>query len=330
MSASMPRRNTVKIPESAPDTESMLAAFERFAEPSIPSDELPHNYCPECRVPMALACGEYQCSCGIAVNNEVECAKDHNAVAAAIRISSGVNSGKFYNVTADYTKTQRKAIMAQLMTHQTRYQGAGFPRDVLNATATSYNNIQKAITEEVVVDGVTKTKKFVRRGTIKSEILAALLFYECIRANIVRKKSDVAAFMELNTRGFSRGEIILRSMAVEGKIDMPIDSDERVDVIVEKYMEALDIKCDRYSRFVEDIVTLSEERRICMSSHLSSKVAGAMRVLISRTDLRVTDAELERATDNTKKNTFMRFHDAIFANMSVFIGVFAAHGISVR
>lgn len=311
-----------------------MAAFDRFANAHTldTTAMLPHNYCPECKVPMELSSGEYLCSCGITVDNNIEDSKDSNATAAAIRISSGANSGKFYNVVGDYSRTQHKTIVKQLMRNSMHYKGtAAFPRNVLNATATSYNNIQKTITDEVMLpDGSVVTKKFVRRGTIKSEILAALLFYECVRVGIVRKKKDVAMFMDLETYGFSRGEIILRNLAAEGRIDLPLNDDEIASGFVDKYMEALDIKCERYSQFVVDLVELSETRRICMRSHLSSKVAGAMWVLISRANdppLRVTEVALERAADNTKRHTFMRFYEAVFANMNVFGAVFDAHNI---
>ena len=308
------------------------AAFERFSSPLVEDaiKALPYNYCPECRVPMALTSSEYLCSCGIAVDNSIENGKDANATAAAIRISSGSNSGKFYNVVGDYSKTQHKAIMKQLLSCHMHYKGTtAFPRNVINATAASYNNIQRTITEEMTLpDGTTVTKKFVKRGTIKCEILAALMFYECVRVGLVRKKKDIAMFMDLETYGFSRGETILRNLAAEGRIDLPLNDDEVASRFVDKYAEALNIVDQGHIDFVTELVELSEERRICMRSHLSSKVAGAMWVLIRHARLDITETELERAADNTKRHTFMRFYEAVFSNMTVFGPLFREYGVS--
>lgn len=304
--------------------QSDLDAFERFAQPQIVAASAQYNYCPECAIPMEQSCGEYQCSaCGITQSNEIDGPKDHGeTMAANIRSTIGANKGKFYNNAAvDYTKTQRKMIMIQLKQRQLQYTGVTkFPYNVLEATATQYNNIQKTVHEN---------KKFVRRGGIKNEILAALLYFECVRAGLVRKKKDVAIFMDLATHGFSRGENILREMAVEQELDIPIDDDESTIGFTEKYMEALDMDEDRYAQFVVDLVEESERRRIGMCSQLSSKIVGAIWILICRCNLHISDLALERATDNTKKNTFIKFHNFVYGNIKLFAPIFVAHNIPI-
>ena len=160
-------------------------------------------------------------------------------------------------------------------------------------------------------------KKFVKRGSIKDEVLAAILYYECIAAGTARKKRDIAALMRLPTFGFSKGEHILRDLRAKGQIDIDMDN-EPISSFVDRYMEALGLEDQRYKDFIEKIVVLSEERKIGMNSQISSKIVGAIYLLITTKGLPITIHALEKATDNTKKNTFTKFYNAIKANMDIF------------
>jgi hypothetical protein len=309
-----------------------IDTFDKFSQPhlDIPQEITHLNYCDECEVPMELSGIEYHCKlCGYTQRNEIENTKDHDeTVSTSIRITTGANRGRFHNNVGDYTKTQRKVILQQLLQQQSKFTGPPIQINILNATATRYNSIQKMITEDEY-DGngdVKGQKKFVRRGTIKDEILAALLYFECSAEGLFRKKKDIATFMGLATNGFSRGENILRNLEAEGKIELPADN-EPIQGFVDRYMEALNIVNPAYEKFVVEIVEVSEKHRIGMNSQISSKIVGAIWTLITKCRLGITSATLEKHTDNTKKNTFMKFCNVISANMCVFAPVFVKHGI---
>lgn len=319
--------------------------FEQFSNPVLGTDAINylvdgtdpsappkvarlHNYCPKCAIPMELAGTEYHCSvCGL--TKHCKQSMDHSeSSGGSVRISTGPNKGKFYNISGDYAKTQRKMILLYLMQHHSKYSGSAFPINVLTNAANQYNNIQKFITEDNYdSDGnVCGVKKFVRRGAIKDEILAALVYFEGIRENIIRKKRDVALFMGLVTNGFSRGETILRNLEAEGKIDIPLDAETTVG-FVDRYMEGLNLDSAQYNAFIIDLVGESEKRKIGMNSQLSSKIVGAIWIIITKCKLNITALELEKAADNTKKNTFVKFYNIVFSNIGTFAAVFRAHNI---
>lgn len=308
--------------------------FEKMADPSLCDVEVAdsqQNYCPDCNLPMELYNTEYQCkSCGLTRKNETEGGiKDHDeTITSNIRIMTGVNRGRFYNISGDYAKTQRKAIMMQLFQHQSRYTGLKFTKNILNATATQYNRIQKYITEdEYDVDGkVSGQKKFVRRGNIKDEVLASLIYFEGIREKKARKKKDIAIFMGLSTGGFARGEDILRNLEAEGKIDIPVN-EEPIEGFIDRYLEALDIENPTYVQFITDMVMLSEEKKVGMRSQFSSKIVGVIWIIITKCKLPITSQALEKATDNTKKNTFNGFCKHVFDNIGIFAPIFAKYKI---
>ena len=311
------------------DDEIFNQLSEHRAAPDI-IDELQYNYCPNCKIVMELSSSEYQCrACGLTKANEFDMCKDHHeTITSSIRITTGSNKGRFYNINGDYTKTQRKMVLDQLMQLATHYPGPAFPLNILNAVANQYNHIQRLITEDDLDENgnVRGQKKFVRRGNIKDEVLAGLIYFECIREKLVRKKKDIAAFMKLTTNGFARGEDILRTLEAEGKLDIPVD-DEPIEGFVDRYMCALDIENPTYSQFVIDLVQRSEDKNIGMNSQISSKIVGAIWILIQRKKLGISAQALERAADNTKKNTFAKFSNMVMNNMGVFKDIFTTHGI---
>ena len=288
------------------------------------------NYCQDCPdTPMILAGNEYQCPrCG-QVQHEIEVAQDHDdTVSGSIRITTGSSRGRYYTNNGDYTKTQKKFILDQLIQNQSAFTGNAFPRDILHEVATKYNSIQKMITEDDIDSegNVRGQKKFVRRGNIKDEVLAGLIYFECIRKKLVRKKKDIAVFMKLPTYGFSRGEDILRNLQAEGKIDIPVD-EEPIEGFVDRYLEALNLENPIYSKFIVDLVNESERLKIGMNSQLSSKVVGSVWIIITKCGLKITAPMLEKAADNTKKNTFVKFTKVVFDNMGTLGHIFTRHGI---
>lgn len=307
--------------------------FNAFSEVRPDESEVTqHNYCPDCKIPMTLAGNEYQCNqCGQMQQYIVDAVKDTDEIVnSSIRISTGSNKGRFYNITGDYTKTQKKIVLDQLLRNQSNFKGNAFPINILNAAATLYNNIQKLITEDDVDENgnVKGQKKFVRRGYIKDEVLAAIIYFECIREKLVRKKRDIALFMKLPNNGFSRGEDILRNLHAEGKIDIPCDGDEPIIGYVDRYLEALNLDDPIWSNFIIDLVTVSENKKIGMNSQLSSKVVAAVWILNIQCGLNKSPQIIEKACDNTKKNTFTKFTKIVSANLHIFKDVFDRHGIS--
>lgn len=289
-----------------------------------------YNYCPDCEILMDLSGNDYQCSnCGLTSSAESERGRDiEESSGGSIRITTGPNRGRFRNVNSDYSKTQKKNLLDQLLMRQSQYTGAKFPRNVLNAAADQYNRNQKVIKEDCLDDnGVVKgQKKFVRRGSMKDEILAALIYFEGIREGSVRKKKDIATFMGLSTCGFARGEDILRNLEAEGLINIPVN-DEPIEGFVERYLEALGLDNPDYSNFIVDIVKKSETAKIGMGSQISSKIVGSIWIIITQHKLKITSQTLEKSADETKKNTFMKFYKVVFENINAFAEIFRTYNI---
>lgn len=278
-----------------------------------------HNYCETCgvpMVPMASCSAEYKCTkCGRIAECDTNGNTEHeDNSGGGIRLARG-GRNRYYNVGGNYSSVQRKTILDQLMRNNEIYP-AKLPVSVLEVVATRYNQMQSLRVDDHDA-AIPALKKFVKRGNVKDECLAALLYFECISSGITRKKKDIATFMRLPTSGFSHGESIVRDLHAEGKLSFPIpDEDSRG--FADRYLEALGLEVPWYGEFVAKLVDISEAHRIGLNSQISSKVVGAIWYLNEHQRLGLTVQSIEKGTDNTKKNTFMKFYNIIKARQDVF------------
>jgi hypothetical protein len=278
------------------------------------------NYCPDCPdTPMMNCITEYKCP----LCSRVESA-DVNG--ADIKTLMGANTLSRFRSQGEYARTQKEVIMKQLRENNA-IATSKFPMDILEEVAVQYNNIQK-LTEAVYdLDGrVVCERKFVHRSDIKDQLLAALIHFVGVERGIYRKKKDIASFMKLQTNGFSTGENILRTLQAEGKIKIVI-GDEPIEGFAHRYLDALDIDNENYVGFISEIVKTAENRKIGVNSLPSSKVVGVIWILNTQLKLNITTDQLERAGDNTKKNTFIKFYKEVFKNIGLFSHLFKKYKV---
>lgn len=284
-----------------------------------------HNYCEVCRIPMTRERNIWTCAtCGLmsVVEGEV---KDHGEDSKlSMRIT---NSGRYYKVTADYNKAQFREISEHLAKNNDKCpDNLKIPLSIIEKVAANYNDIQKLENISNSVNG--QTRKFVKRGNNKDEILAALVFDECNKANMVRKKSDIAEWMQLKKKGFSRGETILKSLKSTSKIKLQLDA-ESMDSFINRYLNAVGVMDIQHRKFVSDLVQKSFECFIGNNSIVPTKVVGAIWILITREDTykSITVDHIESKCDNIKKNTFIKFVKAIEENIDLVVDVFRQYNI---
>lgn len=299
------------------------------------------TYCDICDVPMNQTTSGLECpECHVLkqiIGSISDCGTDNGS--GVIKTSFGAGHKSIYTSVPDNSKSQKKQILEQLHALNQKYEaGSKIPLNVIEAAAQGYNDIQKLVIDKYDDQGVVcGTKKFVKRGSIKDETLGAWLYFSCITHGLSRKKKDIAAFMQLSSHGISRGEIILRDLHNQGKITIPVHA-EPSDDFPRRYLEALDLykyndegvlssDSIRYLQFVNDLVHASIKKRVAVNSIKSSKIVGAIWVLISHCKINITSTAVEDACDKTRTNTFTRFSRAVDENILLFKDVFDAHGI---
>jgi hypothetical protein len=297
------------------------ALFTQLAEACTRMDD-DQNKCPQCQSDMYLDKCEYHCLCGYVCSLWVECEPDkEDQMGGTIKLTSGNCKGRVYAINGTGPQLRKRVTMLQLIQNQSK-SDINFPHDLFAAVANLYNTIQANYLEKC-------NKKFVHRGSIKDEILAALIKFECIKKKITRKNKDIAKFMQLQTTGFSRGEDIVRELHARGLIDIIVDEDPLI--YVDRYLEALDLhndeNYDRYRSFIIDIVSFSELIKIGMSSQISSKIVGCLWILINKCKLSITLEMLEKKTDDIGKNTYIKFYKLVLYEIAKFVHIFNMYKI---
>jgi transcription initiation factor TFIIIB Brf1 subunit/transcription initiation factor TFIIB len=243
-----------------------------------------------------------------------------------MRISVGANRGHYCNNIVGYAITQKRCIIDQLIALAAAYKGPKIHMAILEKVASQYNDIQRNVREEYVdTKGDIASHKFVRRDTVKDEILASLLYDACIKEGTVRKKKSIAEFMQLPTNGFARGAGIVRELVATEQICAEV-VDEPIMGFVIRYMGQLDIDA-KYRGFVCEMVETSEKLRIDTVSQVPSKIAGTIWILTVNCAMGITVKQIEAATDGTKKNTFRKFSRHVVENFRVFAPIFTMYDV---
>lgn len=313
---------------SAADNSGQIVTINPFAAPNSQDQELATkksvNYCSDCDMAMVLNGAEYVCElCGRVQNfaNDMP-----QSMQRDMRNGNYNQMPRFYSSNSDYPRMQRKLIADQLEAAQLSSPNP-FPPQIINAVIVQYNKIQQSLPSDE--EKKMGCRKFVRRGQIKDQILAALIHFECIKNGMERKKKDIAAFMKLPSNGFARGEDIIRSLHARGKIDLPVH-DDSISGCISRFLANLDIDKPDYRNFIYDLVEESERRNIGLSSQISSKVVGAIWIINCHCGLGISQTTIENKSDNTKKNTFCKFYNLVMRYIDIFAPIFEQYNIPLQ
>lgn len=311
-------------------------------------EDVQFNICQICLTAMEFISNDssYKCpDCGLIkqVVGDLKKKEDNVNSMENLRINPGGGSNHYVNITSDYKRTQKRMIFTLLTKNNYDYNGPKIPKNVLVSAGLEYNAIQ-----QIIIEGNNGTcKKFVRRGDVKDRVIGALIKLECNNVGIPIKNRDIAKFMKLPTQGISKGEDILRALHNEGKIELQLN-EKKAEGFTIRYLENLNIitedeglglaispEEERYKNFILDIVKLSIEKNIGMSSIMSSKIVGAIWILINKLNLNITYKTVEKCCDEIRKSTFKRFSEELLKpeHLFKFIDVFdkynIPHGITI-
>jgi len=324
-------------------TTHNFAEFEEINDVEVVDEKVvPFNYCYYCETPMNKhQDSSYECiDCGykkITVGDYTNADEADNG--NSIKMYS--RNGNVFSVNVDYTKTQRKQLMNELIILRDNSDEAiKIPLNILRETAELYNKIQSLVIEDngsIVIDigqinhreEGDNTKKWVKRGRIKRETLGAILYYVLIKHGVAREKNDVIKFMGFNSGGLSKGFQIIEELVKLGHIDdlAPYIDFNTSNSFIERYLSLLQLNNPNYEKFIIDIINESVKRRIGLNSYNNSKIVGTIYLLIKKLNLNITIEQIENACDKKRKNTFNNFTVAIEENILKFKHIFDQYGI---
>lgn len=301
--------------------------FERISHGLIRDDitetVIDYTVCSDCKIQMCIDDHEnsYYCPSCSRICRLVGTGKDPEEYS---RKSSLSRRRGVYTANSDNSKAQIRQTCSQLINYDhANVNGIKIQHNILYRVAVIYNTIQRAF--------ANTDSKFIHRSRPHAEILGNLIYYECIRAGVPRKKRDIAMFMMMPDEGISRGCDILQNLYAEGIIDLPFDKETTED-ITEKYLTILQLDKNqddyqRYKGFVIDLIHLANRQKLGLNSLNSSKVVGAIWILVQYAKLPISVADIEQKCDKIRKNTFSGFSKIITSEILKFIDVFHKYNI---
>ncbi len=259
-------------------------------------------------------CGHVNKICGTII----DCNEDSTSV---LRKTVGNTT---FNINMDSARVQKKCILDTLHANNNDFNGLKFPKNVLARCTQEFNMIQKIMIDIDPVNPLAGTKKYVTRGDNRAEILGTILYLICIEEGVPRSKKTIAKFMKVGT-GISRGEDTLRNLYNMGKITLNVDKCAW-EAYLTRYMESLrldkHVRRDDYKNFVLNLTADSILKHVATKSLITSKIVGALWILIIHEKLPITSKQLESSSDNIKKNTITTFSDEVEKNIVKFVDVF--------
>lgn len=145
--------------------------------------------------------------------------------------------------------------------------------------------------------------------------------------------------MKLGSNGISRGENVVRVLHIQNKINIPINYESNEDLII-RYLDALGLyeldqtgeltkQTTNFVNFVIDLVNMADLKHFGATSISSSKISGAIYILIQKMNLDIKNEAICKACDNIRVTTFSKFSKIILDEINIlsFISVFEKNNI---
>lgn len=293
--------------------------FDIFNMPE--SDQPTSDICPNCNISMQSRIGQYVCGqCGLIQykNEDV----DINSVSSSgvISIKSGKYTRKFHSSTHNTELNRINYTLMMLNKFQMNSPNFKIAPNLLHDVAVKFASIK-------IPDENEELKPLIKRGIFKRQLLVVMIYHMAISEYKVQyRRADIATWAGLSNDGLSKASTFLRNLHAKGYIDMTFDN-ETVFGYTNRYFEAIGIDNGDYIKFATELVEYTETKKILMTSKLSSKVAGALWIVITHCKLNFPASEVEKCSDNIKPATFKKFSKIVDTNIDKFAHIFNKYKI---
>lgn len=299
----------------------------KFEEIQSNEDNLNYKNCTECNIQMqpninnTLTCPE----CGFIKTVIIENLEYEPSMAGYntnenyhIPIKCiGKNSFQYQkylrNNTSQYSIIQETSIKRIL--EKLNYKSDNFiiPKNIIQNVLNQYKKIRE-------------TSK-IHRGEILKGILGSLLYYECLKEGIIRKPKELAKWYEISENDLSKGDKILRDLAENGVIDLPINK-EYNDEYIESYLKRMDLDI-KYSLFLNELLDIINENKVGNpNARLSTKISALIFLLIISKKYSITTEAISEEFD-ISISTFKTFYMEIYKNKHLITHILQKYNIEL-
>lgn len=200
------------------------------------------------------------------------------------------------NNTSQYSIIQETSIKRIL--EKLNYKSDNFviPKNIISNVLNQYKKIRE-------------TSK-IHRGEILKGILGSLLYYECLKEGIIRKPKELAKWYEISENDLSKGDKILRDLAEQGVLDLPINQNYNEDYI-ESYLKRINLDI-KYSLFLNELLERINKLKIGNpNARLSTKIAALIFLLVISKKYIISTEDIASEFD-ISISTFKTFYMEIY------------------
>ena len=181
----------------------------------------------------------------------------------------GKNSFKYQKqlriTTSQYSVVQEANLKRQLNSRNNNSSDLMIPKSVVASALEQYKLIRK-------------TSK-IHRGDVLKGILAAIIYYECLKRSIVRKPKEICEWYGITENDLSKGDKILRNLEEAKIVTLPIN-DDNDDKYVSSYLKRMGMS-EEYEGLMLEILGRLEKLRIGNpNARLSTKVAALIFLVV--------------------------------------------------
>ena len=242
---------------------------------------------------------------------------------------------KIYNVPTGNSRGQRQADLVNYLRVRNMQapRHLQVPEGILKESAEYYSDLQNTKTDTIIdseTGEVIGEAPWVHRGDVMKEILGAMIYFLAQQKGVIRSKKEIAALLDLSTDGFSRGEDVVRRLISSGSLEgIKVDTEGTLDFAF-GYLQRLGLSEKWQVDFVVEVVEFADFNNWDITNKLSSKVAGAIWMLVlgsSKIGRTVSCAEVEKATGGIKKSTFIKIVHTVVANDQRFRHIFEKYNV---
>ena len=162
----------------------------------------------------------------------------------------------------------------------------------------------------------------VHRATVRLKIMAACLYYACHSSGIARQTKEIAGMFGLPEPNFSGGMKIVEDAIAKNEIIMATKDTEHTNEeqgYTVRYLHNLSLPTEYYNLIVS-IIHRAEKKRIQLKMSISSRVAGAISIVVERignTTTNITNLDIKRQC-GVEVTTILKFANSVNANKVMF------------
>jgi hypothetical protein len=295
----------------------ILASGDELAQ----SDET--GYC--CNKPMLVKQNNYICTvCGTMGDTPDDNPSSYKYNSLGITTNVNGNQKRIY-ATSDKASIQLKALWESV---SGKLGSSDIPLDIWQKVIDLYHQLQENV-RVIRYDENGKecgSDPYVRRDPLRSQIIAALLYFVCNASGHARCKSQIISIMKLDGNTFSKGEQEVRKLVKDGYIELDIEAtDTNIEGVIYSYatiyLTRLNILTPVRCEFIYRVIQRSKELFIEANRHLISRVVGAVWLIVELEKLDIPTEKVERSTD-TQKCTASKFVAGVYNHYFEFTDIF--------